>query len=123
MNQAQEFKQQIYKNLQNNGFPEKRIGLPLEKLYEQAEIKGVNLNDVLDQMNDEGIGHEKTDDQIIFTLVQIAEEKKQEMFKQANDMLANMSEAEKKQINEMLGAMTEDQKREMIEQAKKMGLM
>ena len=43
-----EFIVKIMSTLEKNGFPEKRVSLPLEKMYESAHAKGLNFNKVLE---------------------------------------------------------------------------
>jgi len=63
-----EFIANLLKNLAQNGFPEKKVALPLEKLYESAHNKNVNLNKVLSFLLEEkNIDHEKTSTKIIFS--------------------------------------------------------
>jgi hypothetical protein len=64
---AGEFIANLISNLNKNGFPEKKVALPLEKLYESAHNKGVNFNKVLAFLAAEkGIDHEKTSTKVIF---------------------------------------------------------
>ncbi len=56
----------IVKNLEKNGFPDKRVSLPLEKLYESAYNKDLNFNRVLEFLSEKEIQHEKTAEKIIF---------------------------------------------------------
>src|SRR5690606_31586434 len=62
-----EFIANLINNLSKNGFPEKKVALPLEALYESAHNKGVNFNKVLTFLSEEKeIAHEKTPTKIIF---------------------------------------------------------
>ena len=62
-----EFIANLLTNLAKNGFPEKKVALPLEKLYESASNKNVNLNKVLTFLSEEkAIAHEKTSTKITF---------------------------------------------------------
>jgi hypothetical protein len=62
-----EFIANLLTNLAKNGFPEKKVALPLEKLYESAHNKNVNFNKVLTFLAEEkDIAHEKTSEKIIF---------------------------------------------------------
>lgn len=62
-----EFIANLINNLNKNGFPEKKVALPLETLYESAHNKGVNFNKVLTFLAEEkGISHEKTSTKVIF---------------------------------------------------------
>jgi hypothetical protein len=60
------FVQNIIDNIKKNGFPEKRVAFGLEKLYDAAEKKDLNLNRVLQILDDIQIAHEKTPEKIIF---------------------------------------------------------
>lgn len=62
----QDFVQNIISNLKKNGFPEKRVALPLEKMYEIAYQKGLNFNKALACLDDLNIAHEKTTQKVIF---------------------------------------------------------
>ena len=46
--QVKAFAEVVLKNLSGNGFPMKKVSLPLEKLYEAAENKGISFNKVLE---------------------------------------------------------------------------
>jgi hypothetical protein len=58
---------EITETLEKNGYPDKKVSLPLEKMYEVAHNKGVNFNKVLDFMKEKGIFHTKTNEKIIFS--------------------------------------------------------
>ena len=60
-----EFITNIMKVLDDNGFPEKRVSLPLERMYETAHEKGINFNKVLAFLKEKGVDHEKTPEKII----------------------------------------------------------
>ena len=53
--------------LERNGFPEKKVSLPLEKLYEDAYKKGFSFNKVLEFLKEKGIDNEKTPEKVIFS--------------------------------------------------------
>lgn len=115
------FKEMLLKNLQNNGFPLKKVSFPLEALYEKADEKGENLNSILaDLETSMGITNEKTLDKIIFSAN--VGESKEEVMQKAQDMMANMSPDQLKEIQDMVANMSEEEKAQMMEQAKKMGL-
>lgn len=63
-----EFILKILQTLEHNGFPDKKVSLPLEKLYESAHAKGINFNRILEFLSEkEGISHAKEGDRIIFS--------------------------------------------------------
>lgn len=65
--QSGDFIANLLTNLTKNGFPGKKVALPLDKLYESAHGKGVNLNKILTFLHDEkNIAHEKSSSKIIF---------------------------------------------------------
>ncbi|MBQ48391.1 MAG: hypothetical protein CMP10_13305 [Zetaproteobacteria bacterium] len=54
-------------NLEKNGFPEKQVALPMEKLWESAHNKGLNLNKVLEFLKEKkDIDHKKDGERIVF---------------------------------------------------------
>jgi hypothetical protein len=55
--------------LTKNGFPERKVAFPIERMYDSAHAKGVNFNKVLDALAARGITHEKTPEKVIFSNV------------------------------------------------------
>ena len=117
-------KEQILKNLESNGFPVKKVSLPLEKMYEVADSKGENLNTILEELSSQGIAHEKTLDKIIFKsdLKGAMPNLKGDAFDKAQEMMANMDPEELKKIQDQIASMSEEDKAKLMEQAKSMGL-
>jgi hypothetical protein len=58
--------QNIMQTLKKHGFPDKKVALPLERMYEIAHRDGLNFNKVLAELKGMGVGHEKTTEKIIF---------------------------------------------------------
>lgn len=150
----EKFIETIKSNLDRNGFPDKKVSLPLEKLYEAAENKGLSLNDCLLAMENEGIFHEKTTEKIIFrgpaqnpfneSYVSAEEsskaqnssfdmnnvnpdmfkgKSKEDIQKQAQDYMSQMSPDQLKQIQEMYAKMSPEEKQKIMDQARNMGMM
>lgn len=113
-------KDQILKNLEMNGFPGKKVALPLEKMYEVADAKGENLNTILDELKSQGIEHEKASDKIIFKngLPNLGPD----ALKKAQEMMANMDPEEMKKVQDQIANMSDEEKEKLMEQAKAMGL-
>lgn len=66
--QSGDFIANLLSNLSKNGFPERKVALPLDKLYESAHNKGVNFNKILAfLLEQKDIDHEKTSTKIIFS--------------------------------------------------------
>jgi len=117
------FNQKIMSNLQSNGFPAKRVSLPLETLYEKADEVGENLNSILDELKSEGIDHQKTGDKIIFHSTLYDMGLGPDALKQAQDMMNQMDPEQLKQMQEKVMNMTPEERLSMMEQARKMGLL
>ena len=47
-----QFVQSVIDNIKKNGFPEKKVAFPLERMYELAEAKGINFNKVLETLSE-----------------------------------------------------------------------
>ena len=117
------FISQIIKNLELNGFPEKKVSFDLVKMYELADSKNLSFNVVLDHLNEDfSIINEKTAEKIIF-IKQNEPEINADMFKQAQEMMENMDSDQIEQIKSMYENMSEEEKQNIMNQAKKMGLM
>jgi len=135
------FVENIEKVLEKNGFPSKKVSLPLEKLYESAYEKGLNFNKALEVLATKNIQHEKTNEKIIFHLAEIVPEgfpgdldmskmmegMDPEMFndpkfkgimEQAANMMKNMSPDELDNIKKMAENMSPEEKEEMMNKAK-----
>ena len=61
-----EFISNILQTLKKNGYPDKKVALPLDRTYEIAYEKDLNLNKVLEFLLEQGVAHEKTTAKIIF---------------------------------------------------------
>lgn len=129
-----EFAERILQTLKTNGFPQKKVSLPTDKMFEVAESKGLSFNDVLKVLKDEHnvesqIGAEK----IIFSQAvtiqntdtgnPFAGMDPQAMMKQAQEMMSKMSPEELKKIQEMFENMTPEQKDEMLRKGKDLGIL
>ena len=115
----QKFIDKIINNLTSNGFPEKKVSLPTEKMYEISDSKGLGLNAVLDQLKsqhqiDAEIGHEK----IVFS--DLGHIGQADMFQKAQEMMGKMSPDEIKKIQELVMTMSADEKDELMNKAKDM---
>ena len=112
----------ITRTLEKNGYPGKRVALPLERMYEVAHEKGLNFNKALEVLQAHGIEHEKTTEKVIF-FPHAGASKVDDMFTQAQEMMKNMSPEQLQAIQDMVANMTDDQKLDMMKQAKDMGLL
>lgn len=116
------FIDQIIKNLSANGFPQKKVSLPTEKMYEIADSKGLSLNKVLDELREKKmIGSEIGPEKIIFSMEKF--ENQEDMYAKAQEMMSQMSPEEMQKMQEMVQNMTPEQREQMMEQARKTGML
>lgn len=71
MQEYGEFIVKIIKTLSDHGYPAKRVSLPLERMYALAHAKGLNFNKVLSFLQEKNIGHEKTEEKVIFSPITV----------------------------------------------------
>lgn len=114
------FLESLYKNLESNGFPQKSVSFPIEKLYEFADKLNVNFNQVREEIKKLFIETTTKGDKIIFTKVEADESSP---FGQAMKMFENMSDEQKKQLFEKFQNMSDEEKADLMEKGKQMGLV
>lgn len=119
-----EFIQHILNTLNTNGFPGKRVSLPTDKMFEVADSKGFSFNDVLQKLQtDHNIESKIGPEKIVFTPAAPKLMNKDDMMKQAQEMMAKMDPEELRKIQEMFNNMTPEQKEEVLKKGKDMGIM
>jgi hypothetical protein len=142
------FVEHVMKQLAKNGYPERRVSFPIEKMYESAAAKGLSFNRVLEVLAERGIAHEKTPDRVVFSPVAAAASvphpgafagldpsmfggldpamfagmSQEQLFAAAQAAMQQMSPEQLAAMRAMVEGMTPEQQAEMIEQAKKLGL-
>ncbi len=128
----EQFIQQIIKNLESNGFPQKKVSLPTEKMYEVADNKGVSLNTVLDELSkSHQIMADIGDDKIVFT-AKLSEDvisddpfagmDQAQMMQKAQEMMAQMDPEQLKQMQETFMNMSETEKADIMQKGKDLGI-
>ena len=119
-----EFVDRILQTLKANGFPEKRVSLPTEKMYETADNKGLNFNTVMDQLKaTHGVEAKIGPDKIIFSKIQEAPKSQEDLIKEAQKMMAQMDPEELRKLQEMFTNMSEEEKEEIMKKGKDMGII
>jgi hypothetical protein len=115
-----DFTDKILQTLKTNGFPEKKVSLPTDKMFEVAESKGFSFNDVLQSLKVEHNVESKIGpDKIIFSQAM----NKDEMMKQAQEMMSKMDPEELKKIQEMFANMSPEEKEEILRKGKDLGIL
>lgn len=89
-------------------------------MYEIADSRDENLNNILQELQQEGIEHEKTLDKIIFRTSMPNLDPS--AFAKAQEMMGKMDPSELQKIQEKVANMSEEEKAKLLEQAKTMGL-
>lgn len=127
----EKFIKSIMTNLESNGFPDKRVSLPTEKMYEIADSKGLSLNTVLDEMKiNNDIDSNVGDDKIVFSKLDtevssdpFAGLDQNQMMQKAQEMMSKMDPAELKKMQDMFLNMSDDEKQEMMKKGKDLGII
>lgn len=129
----QEFVDKICETLKSNGFPDKRVSLPTDKMYEAADKRGLSFNQVLKHLKDElNIDADIGADKIVFAMnveeVVSDEDPMQgldpaELMRQAQEMMSQMDPEELKKLQETFNNMSPDQMDEMMRKGKDLGLI
>ena len=140
MDTKEQFIKQIEENLKGNGFPEKKVSLPLEKMYEIADSKGLSFNDVLREMKEKhGIESLLETERVIFSSTAQEDAKQDEPFSFNPEELKNMDQDELKdkaqsfmksmspeqmaEIQKTFANMSQEEEDEIMRKGKEMGLL
>ncbi|NQZ58118.1 MAG: hypothetical protein HRT88_11730 [Lentisphaeraceae bacterium] len=131
-----QFIEKIKSTLEKNGFPEKKVSLPLAKIQAVIDAKGLDLEMLLSRLTMFGIHSSISTEKIIFADSEITEETAPsagggmfdqlggmgDMFKTLDlDSLKNMSKEElMSQVGKIMGDMSGDQKESMMDMYKNM---
>lgn len=118
-----EFIEKILSTLKTNGFPQKKVSLPTEKMYEAADNRGLSFNRVLEEMKTlHNIDADVGADKIVFSMVkeQVFNE---DLMKQAQEMMSQMDPEELRKLQETFMNMTPEEKEEILKKGKDLGLL
>lgn len=140
------FIEKIKKTLTDHGFPDRKVTLPLEKMYQIADEKNLNFNDILNELDNQGIAHTKTSEKILFySSVKSVKEENQsdlhqeealygklfdrfkgmdpkEMMKNPHLILEKMTPEELQDMQEMYQKMSPSDRDQLMKKAKDMGI-
>lgn len=111
----------IAQTIEKNGYPNKRVALPLERMYEVAYEKGLNFNKALTLLEERGVAHEKTAERVIF-FPKVEASSFKDMMAEAQRVVGAMSPEEREQLMKMYQNMTPEQQAEIVKKAQEMGL-
>ena len=118
-----DFVEKILQTLKTNGFPDKKVSLPTEKMYEVSDSKGFSFNTVLEQLKSEHlIEAEIGPDKIVFSKA-VTPMNPEDMIKEAQEMMAKMDPEELRKIQEIFTNMSPEEKEEILKKGKDLGLL
>ncbi len=135
------FADRVLEQLAKNGFPERRVAFPIERMYESASAKGLSFNKVLEVLAERGIAHEKTPEKVIFTPAALAPPfpgagafagvdpamlaglSPEELVAAAQAAMQQMGPDQVAALRAMVEGMTPEEQAAMLDQARKLGLV
>jgi hypothetical protein len=122
-----EFLNSILKTLGQHGFPQKRVSLPTDKMYEAADNKGLSFNQVLALLKEQhGVEAQIGPDKIIFSQLRPeapAGISQEDMLRQAQEMMAQMDPEELRKLQDMILNMDPEQKEEIMKKGRDLGII
>jgi hypothetical protein len=68
------FEEIVWNNLRKNGFPEKSVAFPIDRLYAAASEKGLSFNKVRAQLESKGVRVTLEDSRVVFADASASEE-------------------------------------------------
>lgn len=132
----------VLATLTKNGYPDKLVALPLDRMYEVAHTKGLNFNKVLSSLAAQGVAHTKESNRIIFSranmnasseasensfgnfdIDSIPQGKMKDLMEQAAKMMGNMSAEEMEKVMSLYQNMSAEEREELAKKATALGLM
>jgi hypothetical protein len=132
------FVDRVVAQLAKNGYPERHVAFPIERMYESAAAKGLSFNKVLELLAERGIAHEKTPEKVIFAPAVVAPSlpdafagfdpamfagmSQEQLIAAAQAAMQQMGPEQVAALRAMVEGMTPEQQAAMLEQAKKLGL-
>ena len=120
-----DFIEKILDTLNKNGFPQKRVSLPTDRMFEAADNRGLSFNRVLEEMKTlHNIDADVGADKIIFSQTIIKENlNPEDLMKQAQDMMTQMDPEELRKLQETFMNMSPEEKEEILKRGKDLGLL
>lgn len=105
-----EFIQVVLRNLEKNGFPDKAVSFPLEKMFEAASQRGFSFNKVRTILEQQNITTELTDQHVIFRsqLGETPDLDLANMAAMAQNLMQQMSPEQLSQLEQMMKDMGPD---------------
>jgi hypothetical protein len=135
------FIDRLIAQLTKNGYPERRVAFPIERMYESADKQGLSFNKVLEVLEERGIAHEKTPEKVIFAPAEaeppaptsgafpafdpalLAGMSQEQLMAAAQAAMQQMGPDQLAALRGMVEGMTPEQQAEMVEQIRKLGLV
>ncbi len=142
------FEQNLRRNLEKNGFPEKSVAFPIDSLFEAASAKGFSFNKIRERLEAQDVAVELEEKRVVFSAKPVepqptaSAEDSQEMpgaglfgdlgtmasevlnkispeqMKQMRDMVGNIDATQLAELKNRLASMSEEEKQSMLQQMK-----
>ena len=139
----------IKQTIEKNGFPEKKVALPLAKVQSAAENKGLDLDMILSRLGMFGFHGNIVGDKIVFAdhqqampqtspvdqlggmsdmlggldLGALKNMSQEDLMGQVSDLMGNMTEEQQQNMMDMYQNMSPQEKEKIMGKAKDMGMM
>lgn len=133
------FISQIQSTLEKNGYPEKKVSLPAEKLKTAAEKQNLDLEMILSRLNMSDIYSKEKDDKILFSSEAFPEENagnaepfsfdafkdmnQDELMKKASQMMQNMNPEQMASITDAYKNMSPEEQQEILKKGSDLGIL
>ena len=120
----------ILHSLKKNGFPQKKVALPFQAVFQACKREEIKLADVLNKLKAENVFSRVMGDKIHFQAQEFGEsaatsdEKEEEfdfsnkMFKDAMDKIQEMDPEELQRIEQQMDQMSPEERAELLKRAK-----
>ncbi len=133
----QKFIQDIKNTLSKNGYPNNKVALSMEKMYEIASNKGLNFNKIREKLKSMSIDTQLTDEKILFfpqkpatsfpglediDLESLKGMDKTQLTQKLTEIVKNMSPDQLSALQNIYQNLNEDQKADILRKSQEMGL-
>lgn len=116
----------ILSSIRKNGYPQKKVSLPFQPIFQACKSQGTSLSKVLTQLESQDVMNEMRDDRIIFFDRNFVQQKPdqdpneipEELLKEASERLKNMDPAEVERMKQKVMEMSPEERENMLKQAK-----
>ena len=118
----------ILSSIKKNGYPQKRVSLPFQPIFQACKQQDTTLSKVLKNLEAQDVLNEMRDDRIIFCDRNIEIKKHdqdpydvpEDLLKEASERIKNMDPAEVEKMKKKVMEMSPEERENMLKQAKEL---